>query len=157
MTSPLMVKSLLTSTKSGKNYEINLTIMEMDRSLLMRYVAAVEIAPSQSVVNSVSLFCIVTLLQFRKGFKKMVLGLGCTVSSNSSNGTTIEGYLLQVSLYQNLVFTLSLFILVSMLVFFSWRSTLMIKCKSFVKKHSHGTLTLLCCEYLSVCCVLARK
>lgn len=35
--------------------------------------------------------------QFRKGFKKMVLGLGCTIMGKKPQDMTIEGYLRQVS------------------------------------------------------------
>ena len=34
--------------------------------------------------------------QFRKGFKKMVLGLGCTITGKKPQDMTIEGYLRQV-------------------------------------------------------------
>lgn len=38
--------------------------------------------------------------QFRKGFKKMVLGLGCTIATGKKpQDMTIEGYLRQVSIY----------------------------------------------------------
>lgn len=35
--------------------------------------------------------------QFRKGFKKMVLGLGCMFTGKKTGEMTIEGYLRQVS------------------------------------------------------------